>query len=605
MNYHDQIDADQRTMWIIERIVAVARAQPDEVAVVKGSERLTYGELDSFSSKLANEMVSRRVGTGDLVGIAIERSLNLIVAIVAVLKTGAAYVAIDPEYPEERVAQMCSAVPLAMILTTQGGLGTRPPFGAPRLLLDLDRALIEAHSADFAIPPLAANDLVYVVYTSGSTGVPKATAVHQEGWANLMAWFVSEFALNATDRNLIISSFSFDITQRSIVLPLLVGGQLHLLDGYAIDCELIHSTIESQGITLMNCAPSAFYPVVEKVSDFTCLKSLRWLFLGGEAINAARIRAWADASSTRTIVVNVYGAAECSDVSSFYALRKYQRYATEGVPAGRPIFKTTITLVNEAGEPVPAGEIGEIVISGAGVGKGYINDPELTMKRFIPDPFGGSGTAYLTGDLGRWVDKDCLIFVGRTDSQVKIRGNRVDLGDVESLLRQDVRVRDAVAAKRTLSDGSDVLVAFILTEPSTPITELFVADIRKAMGRRAPPFMVPSLIDVLDAFPLNPNGKVDRAMIATRPIMGNSTATYHYALAPHEQVIADIFKKILNVDVIARDDNFFDMGGYSALVTEALSEINYRFDSAITIYDFLTGPSVAALSARFEATTAT
>jgi amino acid adenylation domain-containing protein len=597
---HIKVNADHHASTIIERIVAVAQEHPEAVAVVRGAERLTYRQLQVRSNKVAHLIAARGIGKGDLVGIAIERSIDLVVAIMAVLKTGAAYVAIDPDYPEERVAQMCSAVPLALLLTTEGGLGNRPPFGAPRLHLDRDRPRIDAGPTEFPLPELLPDDLVYVVYTSGSTGVPKATAVHQAGWMNLMDWFTTRFDIKASDRNLIVSSFSFDITQRAIVMPLIMGGQLHLLDGHSFDHELILSTIRGSAITLMNCAPSTFYPILEKGSDLSCLGSLRCLFLGGEAINAARIRAWAEHPGTHAEIVNVYGAAECSDVSTFHVLRDYARYVIDGVPAGKPIPGTTITLVDQALEPVGADDAGEILISGIGVGKGYINDPDLTSRRFVKWPAGSRSTAYLTGDLGRWTKSDGLIFVGRADNQVKVRGNRIDLGDVESLLRQDVRIRDAVAGKRTLADGSEILAAFVIAQPGTAVGETFATEIRKAMGRRAPPFMIPSLIEVVESFPLNPNGKVDRAAIAKQPITGAAPATANGAMSPAERAISEIFGHILNVESAPRDANFFDLGGYSALVTEALAEINHRFDSAITIYEFLAGPTVEALAARIR-----
>lgn len=581
------------TATVIDRIIDVARSRPDEPAIVMAGRTLTYGQLDRASSRVAHAITARGVDVGDIVGIVVERSIEMIIAIVAVLKTGAAYAAIDPEYPPERVAQMCAAIQMALILTTENGLGNRPPFGAPRLHLDRDRALIETFPDNFSRPSTTPDDIVYVVFTSGSTGAPKATAVHQAGWTNLMRWFLAEFEIGLQDRCLIISSFSFDITQRAIVMPLLAGGQLHLSPFPAIDVESILAQIRDDGITLMNSAPSSFYPMAES-SNSAAAGGLRWLFLGGEPINAARLRTWAEAPTTRARIANVYGTAECSDVSSFHVLADYTRYVVHGVPAGRPISNTRILILGEDSAPVAEGKSGEIVIGGIGVGRGYINDPMTTARKFVADPEVPGATLYRSGDVGRWLPDFGLVFEGRTDHQVKIRGNRVDLGDVETLLRQDIRLRDAVALKSE-AGRSETLAAVLLVDALPTDATTFAAEIRKAMARRAPAFMVPSHVEFFTTLPLNPNGKVDRQAIAAGmrpPLVAEDSAS---ALSPMEKDIAQVFCRILGIAHVGRDDNFFDLGGYSVLVTEALAEINSSLDTAITIYDFLSGPSVGAL----------
>lgn len=595
MTVQDQLAIAQNSYCVVDRITSIAERNPDQIAVVMGDQSMTYEELNKASNRLANEIVENGCGVGDIVGIVIERSVQMVVAILAVMKSGAAYAAIDSEYPPERVAQMCAAIPMSLILTTEKGLGMRPPFGAPRLHLDRQSDRINSRSDSFVRPIVSPDDLVYVVFTSGSTGTPKATAVHQAGWANLMQWFIAEFGIGAKDRNLIISSFSFDITQRAIVMPLLVGGQLHLCPFPTIDADALLSLIERAEITLINCAPSAFYPLAENANSAAAGR-LRWLFLGGEPINAARIRGWAESDTTRTGVVNVYGTAECSDVSTFHVLKDYDRYISSSVPAGLPIFNTSILLLNEDGSETPAGETGEIVIGGVGVGKGYINDPSSTEKKFILDPNNPEKTVYRTGDRGRWLENIGLIFDGRVDYQVKIRGNRVDLGEVEALLRKDVRIRDAVALRHVTSRGDEVLLAFVLLHALPGDGEDLAVELRRAMSRRAPGFLVPSEFEFLTEFPLNPNGKVDRKALSNAIGSGRRDTTELNGLTAVEAKISDVFCRILGVRHVGRDDIFFDLGGYSALVTEALAEINNELDSAISIYDFLSGPTVRELA---------
>ncbi len=265
-------------------------------------------------------------------------------------------------------------------------------------------------------------NLCYVIFTSGSTGKPKAAAVLHRGWVNLVTWFVREFAVSVADKVLVISSFSFDITQRSIAMPLICGGQLHLFASNHYDPARILRTIAEQRVTRLNCAPSTFYPLVENPTPttFESLQSLKTVFLGGEPIAASRMRQWAEAAATE--LANVYGAAECSDVSSFYRLNDYERYVRNSVPIGKPIANSQVYLLDDTLEPVEIGAIGEICIGGVGVGKGYINDAELTAEKFVRNPFSEEPDArlYRTGDLARFAADRNLELVGRVDHQIKI-----------------------------------------------------------------------------------------------------------------------------------------------------------------------------------------
>src|SRR4029077_10390137 len=307
--------------------------------------------------------------------------------------------------------------------------------------------------------------LCYVIFTSGSTGKPKAAAVFHRGWVNLVTWFVREFAVGTADKVLVISSFSFDITQRSIAMPLICGGQLHLFASNHYDPVRISRTIAEQQVTRLNCAPSTFYPLVENPTrtTFDSLQSLKTVFLGGEPIAASRLRQWAEASATE--LANVYGAAECSDVSSFYRLNDYERYVGNSVPIGKPIANSQVYLLDDALKPVEIGAIGEICIGGAGVGKGYINDAELTAEKFVPNRFSDEPGArlYRTGDLARFAPDWNLELVGRVDHQIKIRGFRVHLGDIETNLRHCPGVRDAVVLRKEFAPNDNRLVAYVVT----------------------------------------------------------------------------------------------------------------------------------------------
>lgn len=577
---------------------------PDAPAVVCGPQQLTYRELNQKANQLANYLRRLGVGPDNLVGICLHRSLEMIIGILGTLKAGAAYVPLDPAYPQQRLASMVGDVDLRVLLTSQELLAVLPQTRAQQICLDRDWEKISAENVD-NLPSIAtAKNLCYVIFTSGSTGKAKAAAVFHGGWTNLMHWFVTEFNISSADKVLVISSFSFDITQRSIVMPLIRGAALHLLASNYYDPALITQTITSQGITRMNCAPSTFYPLVENTRDSVRkLRSLQTLFLGGEAISASRIREWAESEECQTEVVNVYGAAECSDVSSFYVLQDYQRYVDGSVPIGKPVFNTQIYLLDESLNQVAFGLPGEICIAGDGVGWGYINDPVLTEQKFIANPFGSgaAGRLYRTGDMGRLASDWNLEFIGRVDHQVKLRGFRIDLGDIESNLRQHKEVKEAIVLSKAFSDQDQRLLAFVVPRHHGGSRDQTGSQLRAFLKERMPEYMVPNDVIILEEMPLSPNGKTDRNALLSIDVRAlGKKAGPEDPRTPEEQSLAKIFAKILKLDRVGILDNFFDMGGHSYLVTETLGYVAAEFQVHLSIFDFLANPTVTSLLKRIE-----
>jgi amino acid adenylation domain-containing protein len=487
---------------------------PDATALVYGNRKLTYRELDERAGRLAACLRGAGVGPNILVGIYLHRCLEMVISLLAVLKAGGAYVPLDPAYPRKRIAGMMEDVNLKVVLTRQALLEGLPGHQAQVVCVDE----IPDHPGPDGFPvswdPPGVQDLAYVIFTSGSTGRAKAAGVFHRGWTNLMHWFVTEFEIQPRDKTLIISSFSFDITQRSIVMPLIRGAELHLLASDSYDLTLIHQTIHERQITLLNCAPSAFYPLVETLREPPTRKlgSLRILFLGGEAISARRIRKWAEAPECATEVANVYGAAECTDVSSFYRLKNYQSYVESSVPIGTPIFNTQIYILDDDLNPVPFGATGEICIAGDGVGRGYINDQTLTAEKFVDSALGENRATklYRTGDLARFLPDGNLEFMGRTDHQVKIRGFRVDLGDIESALRQHPGIKEAVALTKEGRSGERRVAAYVVPREPEASREYSDQLLKSFLRERLPEYMLPSEFFLLQEMPLSPNGKADR-----------------------------------------------------------------------------------------------
>jgi amino acid adenylation domain-containing protein len=576
---------------------------PGALAVVCGSQKLTYAELNSRANQLANYLRKLGAGPDALVGICMYRSPEMIIGILGTLKAGAAYVPLDPAYPQQRLASMVGDVDLRVVLTSNETRSILPETEVKKVCLDDDWGRIANESDDNLPAAASVKNLCYVIFTSGSTGKAKAAAVFHRGWTNLMYWFITEFKVQPADKILVISSFSFDITQRSIVMPLITGAELHLLASNYYDPALILQTIASQKITRMNCAPSTFYPLVENPREFARLKSLHTLFLGGEAISASRIREWAESPECSAEVANVYGAAECSDVSTFYVLKDYKRYVESSVPIGKPIFNTQVYLLDESLNPVAPGVPGEICIAGDGVGQGYINDQTLTEEKFVANPFSQdpSGRLYRTGDLAKFSSDSNLEFIGRVDHQVKLRGFRIDLGDIESTLRQHKEVKEAVVLSKTFSEQDQRLVAFVVPRHRGGSRDQTGSQLRSFLKERLPEYMVPNDVITLEEMPLSPNGKTDRNALLSMDILALGTkAGPEEPRTPAERDLAAIFAKVLKLERVGILDNFFDLGGHSYLVTETLGCIADQFDVHLSIFDFLANPKVTDLLRRIE-----
>ena len=576
-----------------------AHQRPEAPALTAGDRTLTYGELNELAERMAFRLRALDVDQHAMVGICMHRGIEMIVAVLAALKIGAAYVPIDAGYPKQRIDHMLSALPFATVLVTEETKGhalARVP------VLEVDRELARLSNTPYQPPDceISNDDLAYVVFTSGSTGEPKAAGVTHGGWSNLLLWFKTEFQIASHDRVLIVSSFGFDITQRSIMMPLIVGAHLIVMSERHFDPTAIANTIRTTQSTVINCAPSMFYPVIEQGAQrYADFNSLRLVFLGGEAISASRIRTWAESSECNAKIVNVYGVAECSDVSTYHVLQDYRRYIASSVPLGLPIFNSEVLLLSDEGQPTTAGAIGEICLSGVGVGVGYVNDAELTARKFVPHPFSPKpgSVVYKTGDLGRIASDGRLEYHGRKDFQVKVNGVRLELGEIESTLRQNPLIREAVAMMKVYGEHDHRLVAFVTLQRTIKSGKL-IQSVRSHLSEKLPPHLVPGEIFEMEELPLTPNGKIDRA--ALQALCLDELRPKHAAdprpRTDTEQRLARIFSSVLRLDDVSLEDNFFHIGGNSYLLTEAMAEINETISRQVNILDFLAQPNVVSLA---------
>ncbi|HKU38957.1 MAG TPA: amino acid adenylation domain-containing protein, partial [Polyangiales bacterium] len=425
----------------------VART-PDQVAVICGDARLSYAELDRRSNQLARHLAELGLGRADRVVIALERSLELVVGIVAALKLGAVYVPIDPSHPRERNAFLLGDAQPRAVLAFARQLDALGPVCAPTLCLDRDWPEIARHSGSALVSDVAPFDPVVMFYTSGSTGQPKGALLHARGYMNLLHWFLRCTQMSSESRVLLMTPTTFDPSFKSIVGPLLGGAALVLAEATGFDPERLLLTIAEHQVTATFSTPTLLYSLVDwaRARDFEQLASLRQLFFGGESTDPQRLRPWFESRHFHCTLYHNYGPCECCDVSTTFTPTPEQLQSYEALPLGRPLPNVRTYVLDGELEPVPVGVVGELYIGGIGVGLGYPNQPELTRSRFLPSHFVPGDVLYKTGDLARWVESGDLLFEGRIDTQIKIRGMRVELGEIEAALCAHVDVQDAVVA---------------------------------------------------------------------------------------------------------------------------------------------------------------
>jgi len=559
-----------------------AATAPDSIALVSGTTRYTYAELNRKANQLANYLMKRGVKANSPVGIFIDRSCEMVIAVLGVLKAGGAYVPLDTTYPKARLTAMLQGVTLEHLLSMNALLERLPESNVAVITLDGDKDAIERASSDNPRRSATPDDLAYITFTSGSTGKSKAAAVYHRGWRNLLNWFTKQFEITSLDKVLLVSSFSFDITQRALAMPLICGGELHLLASNYYSTERILNTIDAQKITLLNCAPSPFYPLIENQppESLRKLDSLRTVFLGGEPISGARLKEWVSSEYCKTELVNVYGTAECSDVSTYYRLHDFNRYVSNAVPIGIPIYNTHVYVMDPDMNRLPDGEIGELCIAGDGVGKGYLNDAELTKKKFITVKLDSKPEVlYRTGDLGRLGKDGNFEYAGRVDNQVKVNGIRIELEEIETVLRQHPRVREAIVVVQEIRLGDQHIVAYVIPKESMPDREAKTVegDLRQYVGLKLPKNMVPNTFIEIKEAPLNPNGKIDRIALQNENAPSNGAKPQNEKRSTLEVVIGAFVAEALNVPKVGLDDDFFDMGGHSVMAIQVVNQINETF----------------------------
>ena len=583
-------------------IEAQVAATPDAIAVVADGQRLSYAELNRQANRLAHALLARGVRADDCVGLCMTRSAQMVVAILGILKAGAAYLPLDPDYPAARLDYMLRDSGAAWVLT-QADSAQRAP-GDPRQSICLDAADVQAElaaqpshdptSQDRALQP---HNLAYAIYTSGSTGEPKGVLNEHRALVNRLDWMQKAYALDASDRVLQKTPYSFDVSVWEFLWTLMTGARLVMLAPHAHkDPDALCAAIREHGITTLHFVPSMLSALLG-AGDWASCRSVRQVICSGEALGA-ELAARFFATGTSARLHNLYGPTEAAIDVSYWECRP--EHAGHTVPIGRPIQNIQLHVLDAQGRQQPIGVPGELHIGGVGLARGYCNKPELTAQRFIRDHIArdrdaGAARLYRTGDLARWMPDGTLDFLGRIDHQVKIRGLRIELGEIETLLCRQPGINDAAVVAH--GSGEDQrLVAYVATlQPrDESADEATVQRLRASLAGALPDYMVPAVFVLLERLPLSANGKIDRRLLPD-PQWQRRAATP--AGSATEAAIAAIWQRLLRLDEIDVLASFFELGGHSLLAVRMLGEVRLRFGITLAIRDVFERTTVRALAA--------
>lgn len=574
---------DQRLHELIE---AQVERSPDAIALVFEAQRLTYRQLNRRANQLAHYLRRLGVGPDVLVGICVERSLEMVIGLLGILKAGGAYVPLDPAYPRERLRFVFEDARIKLVVTQQSLAAGLPTHESQLLCLDRDANVISRENAENPVSEVAGNNRAYVIYTSGSTGKPKGVQITHDSVVNFLSSMAEQPGISERDVLLAVTTISFDIAGLELYLPLTVGARV----------VIVSREVAADGVRLMRCLDQSQATVMQATPvTWRMLMGTGWhggqqfqILCGGEALAGELGKQLMERGKN---VWNLYGPTETTIWSTLYRVES----AELSVPIGRPIGNTEVYILDRHLRPVPIGVAGELHIGGAGLACGYLNRPELTEEKFIRHPFSDDPSArlYKTGDLARYLPDGNIEYLNRLDHQVKIRGFRVELGEIESALLQHPAVKESVVMVREDEPEDPRLVAYVVaqsaSQPATPQLRNFLKD-------KLPDYMLPSALVMLPAFPLTPNGKIDRRAL---PVPDqNAIPRSEEFIAPRtavEEALAGIWAEVLKVDRVGVEDNFFDLGGHSFLMSRVQLQLKNRLGQDVSLVDLFRYPTIKTL----------
>ncbi|PSF37373.1 non-ribosomal peptide synthase [Aphanothece hegewaldii CCALA 016] len=570
---------------------------PDAIAVVFEQETLTYRELNEKANQLAQYLLNLGVKSESIIGIYLERSLLMVITLLGILKSGSVYVPLDPTYPKERITFMIEDSGCSILITQEKFLTTLPHHSAKIICVDKDWEIIQPVGVWFPNPispnsispnPSDKENLAYIIYTSGSTGQPKGVQILHKALVNFLTSMQQTLQLTENDSLLSVTTLSFDIAALELFLPLIVGAKVVLVSREVTVDGIQLQEILKTGITIMQATPATWRLLLESGWMGQDLKVL----CGGEALDSKLAEQLLKRSRE---VWNLYGPTETTIWSSVYRLNDSSVYL------GSPIANTEFYVLDKHLKPVPIGVTGELYIGGEGLMRGYLNRPDLTALKLVPHPFFQGKDApwrvstrlYKTGDLVRYTEQGKLEYLGRSDYQVKLRGFRIELAEIEAILNLYSKIKTSVVVMR-----EDNLVAYLVA------CEVTVSEVRDFLAEKLPPYMIPSSFVFLDGLPLTPNGKIDRKALPTpEKVRPEIAATYIMPQTEIERTIAQIWQTVLQLEKVGIHDNFFELGGHSLLMVRVHSLLKEQFATEMTLVDLFRYPTISSLAEYFRQTT--
>ncbi|HBP1947150.1 TPA: amino acid adenylation domain-containing protein [Pseudomonas aeruginosa] len=589
-----------------QRFEEQARQRPQAVALILDEQRLSYGELNARANRLAHCLIARGVGADVPVGLALERSLDMLVGLLAILKAGGAYLPLDPAAPEERLAHILDDSGVRLLLT-QGHLLERLPRQAGVEVLAIDGLVLDGYAESDPLPTLSADNLAYVIYTSGSTGKPKGTLLTHRNALRLFSATEAWFGFDERDVWTLFHSYAFDFSVWEIFGALLYGGCLVIVPQWVSRSpEDFYRLLCREGVTVLNQTPSAFKQLMAMACSAdmaTQQPALRYVIFGGEALDLQSLRPWFQRFGDRQPqLVNMYGITETTVHVTYRPVSEADLEGGLVSPIGGTIPDLSWYILDRDLNPVPRGAVGELYIGRAGLARGYLRRPGLSATRFVPNPFpGGAGERlYRTGDLARFQADGNIEYIGRIDHQVKVRGFRIELGEIEAALAGLAGVRDAVVLAHDGVGGTQ-LVGYVVAD-SAEDAERLRESLRESLKRHLPDYMVPAHLMLLERMPLTVNGKLDRQALP-QPDASLSQQAYRAPGSELEQRIAAIWAEILGVERVGLDDNFFELGGHSLLATRVISRVRQEQQLDASLKALFERPVLKAFAQGLERTT--
>jgi amino acid adenylation domain-containing protein len=589
VDWNDTATAYPKNECIHQLFEEQVKCTPDAVAVLFEDEQITYSDLNDRANQLGHHLRTLGVGPDVLVGICMKRSMDMLVGLLAILKAGGAYVPLDPTYPPDRLAFMVTDAQVKVLLSQRELLPDLPLLQAPVICLDTDWATWAREPRTNSSGQTHPKNLAYVIYTSGSTGRPKGVAIEHHSAVTFLYWAKETFTQQELSGLLASTSICFDLSVFELFVPLSWGGRVILAE----NALQLPTLLARQEVTLINTVPSAMATLIRVDAIPPSVQSVN---LAGEALQSKLVQQIYQQETIQQ-VFNLYGPSEDTTYSTYAVLKK----GIPGLPPiGRPISNTQIYLLDEHLQPVPIGIAGEVYIGGMGLARGYLNRPGLTAETFLPHPFSTEPGArlYRTGDLARYLPDGNICYTGRIDYQVKVRGYRIEVGEIEAALEKHSGVRECVVVVREDEVGDKRLVAYVVTrEPSAPA----ISELRQYVQRTLPDYMVPAVFLLMEALPLTPNGKVDRRALPEPDTSGaERSEDVNTVRTPVEEMVAALWSEVLGRKQVSISENFFELGGHSLLAMQLIARVRSVLQVEVPLRSLFEAPTVAALAERVE-----